>query len=141
MVAFAASARRAVTSRNHHVDHAGNGCASRPLSPRTRELAESHYENFSVISLLLPRHLKQDFCNVYAFCRTADDLGDEVKDVAQALAVGATKRLPDFPDLPGYRVYGYRADQEYHLEVFCEKSTMNDILVPLCERLKGIFSI
>src|SRR6266699_2702375 len=42
--------------------------------------------------------------------------------------------LPDFPDLPGYRVYGYRADQEYHLEVFCEKSTMNDILVPLCER-------
>src|SRR6266702_7878463 len=42
--------------------------------------------------------------------------------------------LPDFPDLPGYRVYGYRANQEYHLEVFCEKSTMNDILVPLCER-------
>ncbi len=42
--------------------------------------------------------------------------------------------LPNFPDLPGYRVYGYRADQEYHLEVFCEKSTMNDILVPLCER-------
>jgi squalene synthase HpnC len=32
----------------------------------------------------LPRHLRQDFSNVYAFCRTADDLGDEVpdKDVA-----------------------------------------------------------
>ena len=36
------------------------------------------YENFSVISLLLPKQLKQDFANVYAFCRTADDLGDEV---------------------------------------------------------------
>src|SRR3954451_21499327 len=46
----------------------------------TRELATTHYENFSVISLLLPRHLRQDFCNVYAFCRTADDLADELGD-------------------------------------------------------------
>ena len=46
----------------------------------TRQLALGHYENFSVISLLLPRHLRQDFSNVYAFCRTADDLGDEVAD-------------------------------------------------------------
>lgn len=50
----------------------------------TRQLAHSHYENFSVISVLLPRHLRQDFCNVYAFCRTADDLGDEVGDRAKA---------------------------------------------------------
>src|SRR3954470_1265211 len=42
-----------------------------------RRLARSHYENFSVISALLPKRLRQDFCNVYAFCRTADDLGDE----------------------------------------------------------------
>jgi squalene synthase HpnC len=46
----------------------------------TRQLAQSHYENFSVVSFLLPRRLRQDFCNVYAFCRTADDLGDEVPD-------------------------------------------------------------
>lgn len=51
----------------------------------TRRLALGHYENFSVISLLLPRHLRQDFANVYAFCRTADDLGDEVGDKALAL--------------------------------------------------------
>lgn len=44
----------------------------------TRRLAHDHYENFSVISLLLPRSLRQDFCNVYAFCRIADDLGDEL---------------------------------------------------------------
>lgn len=42
------------------------------------ELARGHYENFSVISFLLPRRLRQDFCNVYGFCRTADDLGDEL---------------------------------------------------------------
>lgn len=51
----------------------------------TRKLALGHYENFSVVSLLLPRHLRQDFSNVYAFCRTADDLGDEVPDRQMAL--------------------------------------------------------
>ena len=49
---------------------------------RTRALAGAHYENFSVVSLLLPRHLRQDFCNIYAFCRVADDLGDELDDPA-----------------------------------------------------------
>lgn len=46
----------------------------------TRQLAHSHYENFSVVSVLLPKRLRQDFCNIYAFCRVADDLGDEVGD-------------------------------------------------------------
>ncbi|HZL34928.1 MAG TPA: squalene synthase HpnC [Tepidisphaeraceae bacterium] len=59
----------------------------------TRHLTHSHYENFSVVSCLLPRHLRQDFCNVYAFCRTADDLGDEVGDRAKATELlGAFKR-------------------------------------------------
>jgi squalene synthase HpnC len=51
----------------------------------TRELAHSHYENFSVVSMLLPKHLRQDFCNVYAFCRIADDLGDEIGDRDRSL--------------------------------------------------------
>jgi squalene synthase HpnC len=51
----------------------------------TRDLTSSHYENFSVVSFLLPRHLRQDFCNVYAFCRIADDLGDEIGDKAKSL--------------------------------------------------------
>src|SRR5689334_577807 len=52
----------------------------------TRRLALGHYENFSVLSMLLPRYLRQDFSNVYAFCRTADDLGDEVADKSLALS-------------------------------------------------------
>lgn len=44
----------------------------------TRYLAHTHYENFSVVSVLVPKSLRQDFCNVYAFCRIADDLGDEL---------------------------------------------------------------
>lgn len=51
-----------------------------------RKLARSHYENFSVVSSLLPRRLRQDFCNVYAFCRTADDLSDEIHDAQASLS-------------------------------------------------------
>jgi squalene synthase HpnC len=50
----------------------------------TRRLAHSHYENFSVVSLMLPRELRQDFCNVYAFCRIADDMADELGDPVRA---------------------------------------------------------
>jgi squalene synthase HpnC len=42
-----------------------------------RQLAESHYENFTVVSWLFPKHLQQHLCNVYAYCRWADDLADE----------------------------------------------------------------
>lgn len=51
----------------------------------TRWLATHHYENFHVVSLLLPRRLHQDFYNVYAFCRWADDLGDETGDPRESL--------------------------------------------------------
>src|SRR6266571_2914512 len=46
-------------------------------------------------------------------------------------------RLPNFPNLPSYQVSGYRGSQPYHLEVWCEKSTMNDVLKPLCEHYRA----
>jgi squalene synthase HpnC len=52
-----------------------------------RELAESHYENFHVASWLLPKRLRPHFHSIYAYCRISDDLGDEVANQAQALAL------------------------------------------------------
>jgi squalene synthase HpnC len=52
-----------------------------------QRLARSHYENFSVATWFLPRRLRQHFCNVYAYCRISDDLGDEVGDRTAALAL------------------------------------------------------
>jgi squalene synthase HpnC len=37
------------------------------------------------VSFLLPKRLHQDFYNVYAYCRWADDLGDEIGDTAESL--------------------------------------------------------
>src|SRR5229473_2726538 len=50
-----------------------------------RRLARTHYENFSVATWFLPKKLRQDFLNVYAYCRISDDLSDEVGDAAASL--------------------------------------------------------
>lgn len=49
-----------------------------------RHLATTHYENFHVATFFLPKSLRPHFHSVYAFCRTSDDLGDEVGDTALA---------------------------------------------------------
>jgi squalene synthase HpnC len=64
--------------------------AASPPSPAAaraycRNLARSHYENFTVASWLLPRDLRPHFYHVYAYCRWADDLADETGDRQQSL--------------------------------------------------------
>lgn len=65
--------------------------ATPPTLAEAREycarLARTHYENFSVATWFLPKRLRQHFCNVYAYCRISDDLGDEVGDGAAAIAL------------------------------------------------------
>jgi squalene synthase HpnC/squalene synthase HpnD len=60
-------------------------CSPDAAQQYTRWLATHHYENFNVVSWLLPKELHQHFYNVYAYCRWADDLGDEVPDSSRAL--------------------------------------------------------
>src|SRR6202161_708178 len=61
------------------------GCSIDAAQNYTRWLATHHYENFNVVSWLLPKELHQHFYNVYAYCRWADDLGDEIPDPKRAL--------------------------------------------------------
>lgn len=42
-----------------------------------QNMAQSHYENFPVASVLLPKKLRQPISVIYAFARTADDFADE----------------------------------------------------------------
>jgi len=39
--------------------------------------ATNHYENFPVISILIPKHLRKHLAVIYQFARTADDIADE----------------------------------------------------------------
>jgi len=61
------------------------GCSIDDAQKYTRWLATHHYENFNVVSWLLPKELHQHFYNVYAYCRWADDLGDEIPDGNRAV--------------------------------------------------------
>jgi squalene synthase HpnC/squalene synthase HpnD len=61
------------------------GCSPEEAQKYTKWLATHHYENFNVVSWLLPKALHQHFYNVYAYCRWADDLGDEVPHPMRAL--------------------------------------------------------
>jgi len=60
-------------------------CSPESAQQYTRWLATSHYENFNVASWLLPKELHQHFYNLYAYCRWADDLGDEILETQRAL--------------------------------------------------------
>lgn len=42
-----------------------------------QNMAQSHYENFPVASILLPKKLRRPISVIYAFARTADDFADE----------------------------------------------------------------
>jgi squalene synthase HpnC len=68
---------------------AGNLPDSPPSLSEARQycewLARTHYENFPVATLLLPQRLRPHFYSVYAYCRWADDLGDETGDPARSL--------------------------------------------------------
>ncbi|MDG2053554.1 MAG: squalene synthase HpnC [Phycisphaerales bacterium] len=45
-----------------------------------RRLTTGHYENFTVLSRLVPIERRPDFAAIYSFCRWSDDLGDEIGD-------------------------------------------------------------
>ena len=77
---------------SHDLEHFGPDATPRPLTLQQsqhycRRLAERHYENFTVASRLLPRRLRQHVCNIYAYCRWADDLADETGDPKRSLAL------------------------------------------------------
>lgn len=65
-------------------------CDSMPVEEARRwcrDLARRQYENFSVLTSLVPARLRDDFAAVYAFCRWADDLGDEIGDPSRSLSL------------------------------------------------------
>ena len=58
------------------------------------DFTRKHYENFPVVSFLIPRDLRKHVAIIYWFARTADDIADEGK-----LSTGERlKKLDDFEE-------------------------------------------
>lgn len=66
-------------------------------------------------------------------------LDDEELEAYRVPDIPQLPNLPtDLPDLPEFVVSGYETiEQPYHVEVWCEKTTMNDVLAPLCQRYRA----
>ncbi|MDE0866716.1 MAG: squalene synthase HpnC [Rubripirellula sp.] len=88
---------RAVAQSSNQEQISRDEGALRQAEIATRKLATSHYENFLVASVLLPRRIRQSFYNVYAFCRTADDFADE--SPSPEVALQELERFQDQLDL------------------------------------------
>ncbi len=112
---------------------------------RWEDLASKHYENFPVGSFLVQKPKRGAFKWIYAFARTADDLADEVQDLAglHALrvsldeALGGKKAHTPFDSLTGPLVsciHQHKLSPEYFfllLDAFeqdLEKNRYGDIL-------------
>lgn len=59
--------------------------------------------------------------------------GDAYIDIDAELGEWQTA-IPELPSMPDFRIQEYDAEQRYLIEIWCEKSTMNDVLLPLCRR-------
>lgn len=58
-------------------------------------------------------------------------------DTHDQYAAPSVPTLPDIPEtlpfLPHFEAHGYNVQQAIHVEIWCEKTTMNDVLLPLCQ--------
>lgn len=61
-----------------------------------RRMAESHYENFPVGSMLVPKPLRKHVYSIYAFARTADDFADEGYDANELSEADRLAALEDW---------------------------------------------
>lgn len=71
-------------------------------------VAGSHYENFTVVSRIVPARLRQDLANVYAYARWSDDLADEAPSpaaAAEALAEWRRRLEGCFAGRPDHPVF------------------------------------
>ena len=70
-------------------DALADDATGRPTLPDarryTRSVAQHHYENFPVVSGFVPRRYRQPMADIYAYCRWADDLSDEVEGAQRSL--------------------------------------------------------
>jgi squalene synthase HpnC len=86
-----------------------------------RRLAHTHYENFTVASLLLPRRLLRHFHAVYAYCRWADDLADET---------GGGQHALDLLDWWRQELLGCYAGQPRHPVMIALAETIHRFRIP-----------
>ncbi|MEI6090337.1 MAG: squalene synthase HpnC [bacterium] len=82
-----------------------------------KKIATKHYENFPVGSFLIPKELRPHFYAVYAYARTADDLGDE-------LTGGANTKIGALNTFQKLLTYDYESSEQKHPIFYALQNTI-----------------
>ncbi|OIR12453.1 All-trans-phytoene synthase [mine drainage metagenome] len=61
----------------HHQENMAKTTAPQTVTSQSLIQAQTHYENFPVASIFLPKHLREPIGLIYSFARQADDFADE----------------------------------------------------------------
>ena len=107
-MAFASTSATARDRAAWNIAGDPDDCSLAAAEAVCRRIASRHYENFSVVSRLVPPRLRQPFATVYAFARWSDDLADEAASPEAGLAALAAwrERLDDcFVGRPDHPVF------------------------------------
>src|SRR5919201_1126943 len=107
------------------------GPADRPSSVAEsfaycQRLARTHYENFPVGSLLVPKRLRRHVYNIYAFARTADDFADE----GYRTALSERERLAELEDWERQLEDCYRGEATHPIFVALAE-TVKELRLPI----------
>jgi len=90
------------------------------------ELAQSHYENFTIASWLMPRAMRKHMHAIYAYARMADDFADEDHDLA-ALDDWERQLEAAYAGAPRHPVFVALADTAHKFDI--PKEPFSDLLV------------
>lgn len=84
-----------------------------------KKIATKHYENFPVGSFLIPKELRPHFYAVYAYARTADDLGDE-------LVGDSNMKISALEQFQSLLNYNYESSEQKHPIFYALQNTINE---------------
>ncbi len=98
-------------------------------------IARSHYENFPVASIILPRRLRIPIAHIYRFARVADDIADEGDNTPEQ-RLKALKQLRE--ELA--RIRDHKPAHTEMMQALQQQIERHDLSVSLLEDLLDAFS-
>ncbi len=93
-----------------------------------QKIALSHYENFPVGSILIPKKFRRHFFSVYAFARIADDIADESDENSE-------KRIQYLDNLQQL-ILNLEINEKNNSENLSTETGSNPILLALAQTMK-----
>jgi hypothetical protein len=110
----------------------------KPKGSKQRKSTDVYVNNLACWKYLCQAAKMARYLGLVAIADVADNKNPEPHKHAEYSASGLPRLYIEVPEIDDWYFHVSNMEtqqgQPYHLEVWCEKSTMNDVLLPVCER-------